>query len=356
MIFHNKRNGVPKPSAFISEDKTPECLTFEALFDGTDDIVHTAMMESMSSLYHGVCSHDRRIVMEGVRDMAKTAYEFFKNIVKKITNFIKNVFDLIASYVADFDKFIDKHSMNASRFKPFDVQGYTYTIKGDQVDNCGISKITDSYNATVGKLKTMSLGDVQAIITKERGKDSMSLLRGKISGNGGAIKEDKFEDALFKQYRDGKDSKHKITVNAGMVNTMISEYKSFKTLAKEVKEDGNNVQSVFNELADFFKEMPQYEYKNSDDREIHNYKLSPNSKEGTVGQDKTTSDNYSVELYKKQIAWYNFCLKLSKDIAYIYSKAYNAKVTALKEAISFNRGVIRKALSPFADKEGGAES
>lgn len=358
MIFQNRKNSIipNAPSAFLSAENIPESLVFESLFDGSDDVIYTAMMESMSALYHGVCAQDQHIVMEGIKDMAHTAYEFFKDLLKRFVTFIKNTFDLLASYILDFDKFIDKHSMNASRFKPFEVQGFTYTIPNTPVDNCGITKITNTYNSTVNKLKSMSMGDIQEIITKEKGKDSMAILRGRISNAGGSIKEDRYEKSLDKQYRDGKDNKHTITVNATEVNTMITDFKTFKSLVKEVKEDGNNVQSLFNELADFFKEMPQYEYKSTNDRQINNYKLDADVKAGTVGHDKSGSESYTVELYKKQMAWYNFCLKLSKDIAYIYSKAYNAKVAALKEAISFNRGVIRKALSPFADKEKGDEA
>lgn len=357
MIFRNRGNvGVVSPSAFLSKEQIPESLAFESLFEGSDTILYTAMMESMSAIYHGTCAQDKRIVMEGFKDMARTAYEFFKNIVKKVLNFVKNSFDLLDSYIRDFDKFIESHESNASKFKPFEVQGFTYTISSSPVDNCGITRIVEGYNNHTNKIKEMSLGDVQDLIAKDCNRDVMSGLRAKISGVSGMIKEDRFEESLFKQYRNGKKTKETIKVDSSTLNGMIADYRKFKSLVKEVKADGHAVESLFNELADFFKEMPQYEYDSSSTRKINNYNIKTDIKGGSASPEKTGSEEYSGDLYKKMGAWYNHCFKMSKDISYIYSKAYNAKISAMKEALGFYRGNIRRALSPFADKEKGAES
>lgn len=354
MIFHNRKTNKPViESAFLSEEHIPESLAFESLFDGSEDVVHTALIESMSAMYHGVCAQDQSIIMEGFKDMASKAYNFFKDLLKKIANFIKNSFDLLESYILDFDKFIAKHEMDVTKFKPFEVQGFDYSISDSPVDNCGIDKVVNGYNSYINKIKTLPMGDIQKKIADAKGRDSMSALRGKLAGESGMVKADRFDDALFKRYRGGKSSKHTIKVDAARVNNMIIDYRKFKSLVKEVKADGNNVQSLFNDLAEFFNDMPKYDYESSDHRTIRNYHIDADPKNGTAVANKSGEDDeYSMDLYKKMGAWYNFCFNMSKDIAYMYSKAYNAKVSALKEALSFNRGVIRQALSPFADKKG----
>ena len=349
MLFKSKRNPVTAEAAFLSEEKIPMMVAFEEIFYNGDETVHRAMLESIQATYQGLCADDVRIVTEGFKDLANKAYEFFKSVLRKVVNFISNVVGYISSYIQDFEKFIEKYKDNISEFKPFDVQGFTYTITPNAVDNCGLTRIVTGFNTTSNKLKTMSLGDIQTLIAKEAGKDQMSELRAKIAGVSGSLKEDKFSSALFKQYRDGKDSKHTIKVDHGTINSMINEFKELKKIVKEVEAEGKDLQGVFNDIIDFFKSMPQYEYTNSSEKKINSYKMKTSSDGASF--DKDQSDEYSNDHYKKVTAYYNFCFKLSKDMSAMYSKAYTSKVLAIKEAIGFNRSVIRKALSPFASKE-----
>lgn len=321
-----------------------------------DSIVYQAMMDSMCALYHGVCAEDMGIVREGLGDMAKSAFEFFKNIIQKIASFIKNTFNYLMSFVLDFDKFIDKYKDNQSKFKEFEVQGYEYTIDEKEVDNCGIDKIIGNYNSNVEKVKKMEMGDLQKMIVEEKSKDTMDKLRGQIVGSGGQIKADKFEDALLKKYRGGKTSKITVKVNSSTIGNFIDDFRQFKKLVKDTKEEGFKIQSLLSDLADFFKNMPEYNYKDSNTRKIQHYRLSSDTKSGDLKTDKTNEENYESDYYKKLTAYYNFCFRMTKDIMAIYTRAYTAKVNALKEAISFYKGVIRKALSPFNEKEEGSKS
>ena len=349
MLFRSKRSReVVAEATFLTEEKIPMEVAMEELFYQGDEVVQRAMLESIQATYHGICCKDARIVTEGFKDLANKAYEFFKNILKKVMNFISNTIGYISSYIQDFEKFIEKYKDNVSEFKPFDVEGFTYTISASPVDNCGLTKIVTGFNTTSNKLKSMSLGDIQAMIAKEANKDQLSELRAKIAGASGSIKEDKFASALYKQYRGEKDSKHTIKVDHGSINNMISEFKELKKIVKEVEAEGRDLQGVFNDIIDFFKSMPQYEYTGSD-KKVNSYKMSTSSDSASFTKDQ--SEEYSNDYYKKVTAYYNFCFKLSKDISAMYSKAYTAKVMAIKEAIGFNRSVIRKALSPFASKE-----
>lgn len=357
MLFQGSIN-TGRDSAFFSPESEDKIMTSanESFYEIGDAIVYQAMMDSMCAVYHGVCADAPEIIREGLGDMAKSAYEFFKNIVKKIVNFIKNTFNYLMSYIQDFDKFIDKYKDNQTKFKGFEVQGYNYTIEDKDVDNCGIEKIVNQYNSNVEKIKKMEMGEIQELISKEISKDEMGKLRGQISGAGGNIKADKLSDALMKKYRGGKTSKVTIKVNPSTIGDLISDFRKYKEMLKGVKEEGYKIESILNELADFFKGMPDYEYKDSDNKEVHTYKISTDRDKGDVKTEKSKTESYDTDYYKKLTAYYNFCFRMTKDIMAIYTRAYTTKVAALKEALSFCKENIRRALSPFADSSDDKKS
>lgn len=336
-----------RDSAFVSHDNISDTLMMESFFEDGDAIVYQAMCDSMCATYHGVCADAPEIVREGLGDMAKSAYDFFMGIIKKIGNFIKNTFNYLMSYILDFDKFIEKYKDNSSKFKEFEVSGYHYTIDSSEVDKVGIEKIISDYNSNVKNIKTMEMDKLQDMIVKSKTADTMGELRGKISGLGGHVKADKFEDAMMKMFRNKSNSKSTIKVNTSNIGEIISDFRKHKEIIKDVKEEGYKIQSILADLADFFKNMPHYEYKDSDTKEIKHYDLSADTKRGDLEQKESGSDSYSTDYYKKLTAYYNFCFRMTKDIMAIYTKAYTIKVNALKEAINFHKGIIRQALSPF---------
>lgn len=339
-----------RDSVFIGPEAISDVMLASMMFESADQHVFKTMTDSMCAMYQAVSCGDMEIAREGLGDMAKSAWEFFKSIIKKIATFIKNAFNYLMSYVLDFEKFIDQYKENLNNFKEFEISGYTYTIDTEPIDNAGISKIVDRYNTDIDKVKKMELVDIQKLISQELGKDSIGELRAKLCGKSGIIKPDKFVREMEKKFRNGKGSKGTIKVNSGLVSSFIDEFKKYKELLDSVKEDGYNVQGVLNDMADFFHGMPTYEYKDSDDKRIQHYKISADAKKGEFKADKSGEESHSTDYYKKLTTYYNFCYRMCRDIAGIYSKAYMVKVAALKEAVGFYKTVIRKALSPFADK------
>ena len=349
--MHFESEYIGRNSAFYSPELISENMKVESFFEPGDIIVYQAMMDSMCATYQAVACGDMRIAMEGLGDMAKSAWEFFKSIIKKIVNFIKNTFSYLSSYLMSFEKWIEKNKDNLGKFKDFEVQGYNYTIDSTPIPDKGIKKIVDGYNGNIQKIKEMELNDVQKLIATEISKDNMSALRGEISGLGGTIRSDKFEENMKKVFRDKKSSTSTIKVDSALVSTYISNFKSFKDLLQDVEEDGRNVESLLNQLADFFKGMPTYEYQSSDNKKIKLYRLEGDAKSGDLKTSENGEENYDNDYYKKLTAYYNFLFRQSKDIAQIYTKAYTVKVESLKEAISFYKDIIRRALSPFNKKD-----
>ena len=348
--FRSTEPTVSKDSVFIGPEAISDVMLASMMFESADQHVFKAMTDSMCAMYQAVSCGDMDIAREGLGDMVKSAWEFFKSIIKKIATFIKNAFNYLMSYVLNFEKFIDQYKDNINNFKEFEISGYTYTIDTEPIDNAGISKIVDRYNTDIDKVKKMELVDIQKLISQELGKDAIGELRAKLCGKSGIIKPDKFVREMEKKFRNGKGSKGTIKVNSGLVSSFIDEFKKYKELLDSVKEDGYNVQGVLNDMADFFHGMPTYEYKDSDDKRIQHYKISADANKGEFKADKSGEESHSTDYYKKLTTYYNFCYRMCRDIAGIYSKAYMVKVAALKEAVGFYKTVIRKALSPFADK------
>ena len=348
--FRSAEPTTSRGSVFIGPEAISDVMLASMMFESADQHIFKTMTDSMCAMYQAVSCGDMEIAREGLGDMAKSAWEFFKSIIKKIATFIKNAFNYLMSYVLDFEKFIDQYKDNINNFKEFEISGYTYTIDTEPIDNAGISKIVDRYNTDIDKVKKMELVDIQKLISQELGKDSIGELRAKLCGKSGIIKPDKFVREMEKKFRNGKGSKGTIKVNSGLVSGFIDEFKKYKELLDSVKEDGYNVQGVLNDMADFFHGMPTYEYKDSDDKRIQHYKISADAKKGEFKADKSGEESHSTDYYKKLTTYYNFCYRMCRDIAGIYSKAYMVKVAALKEAVGFYKTVIRKALSPFADK------
>ena len=357
MLFQPNAMTTERETSFLGRPDTPEDLNTSSLYEAADIAVYQAMCDSMCATYQGICANAPEIVLEGLGDMMKSAYEFFKGIIKKVVAFIKNTFNYLMSYVLDFDKFIDKYKANMSNFKPFEVSGFTYTIEGSEVDKVGIEKIINEYNSRVNNIKKMEMGDIQKIILECKSKDELGKIRARIAGlkeNDKHVRSNNFTEAMMKGFRDGKTSKHTIKVDSGNINEIVSEYKEFKELIKDVKEEGNKIQAIFEDLRDFFKEMPHYEYSDSDHKKVKTYTLSDGGDH--IDKKEGSDEDYNSDYYKKLTTYYNFLFRYSKDLMAIYTKAYQTKVSALKEAISFHTGVIRKALSPFADKESSEEA
>ena len=357
MLFQPNAMTTERETSFLGRPDTPEDLNTSSLYEAADIAVYQAMCDSMCATYQGICANAPEIVLEGLGDMMKSAYEFFKGIIKKVVAFIKNTFNYLMSYVLDFDKFIDKYKANMSNFKPFEVSGFTYTIEGSEVDKVGIEKIINEYNSRVNNIKKMEMGDIQKIILECKSKDELGKIRARIAGlkeNDKHVRSNNFTEAMMKGFHDGKTSKHTIEVNSGNINEIVSEYKEFKELIKDVKEEGNKIQAIFEDLRDFFKEMPHYEYSDSDHKKVKTYTLSDGGDH--IDKKEGSDEDYNSDYYKKLTTYYNFLFRYSKDLMAIYTKAYQTKVSALKEAISFHTGVIRKALSPFADKESSEEA
>ena len=353
-MFFNK-SGNPNMFAvdgFTTKENINEIVAFEQLFTDIDNELHSIVRESFVATYYGIIDDCPNIVREGFGDFVNKAVDFFKKLCKSFITFIKNIFTLLESYVTDFKKFTEKHKDNAANIKPFNVSIYKYSIKSDPVDKCGIESIINGYNKDIPKLKEMSLADLQAIIAKENSKEYFSGLRGKMCGKS-FISRDKYHDELFKHFREGKNSTTQMEIDSSKISTMISEYKDFDSLVKSTKEEYSDVEGVFDDIIDFFKSMPSFKYEGSDHKTVDIHKIEHGEK--TVGISKVGSEDWELNYYKRVTAYYNFRFKQAKEISYIYSKAYTMKVSALKEALSEYRGVIRKSLNPFSDKKDGGE-
>lgn len=348
--FRSSQPTTSDTSAFIGPEAISDVMLNEMTFESADHEVFHTMMDSMCAMYQATACGDMSIAREGLGDMAKSAWEWFKSIIKKIADFIKNAFNYLISYVLDFEKFIDKYKENLNNFQEFEVSGYTYTIDGEPIDNYGIDKIVTQYNTNIDKIKDKEIADVQKMIREELGKESIGEMRAKLCGKTGIVKPDKFVKEMEKKFRNGKGSKSTIKVNSGLVSGYIDEFKRYKELLSDVKEDGYNVQSVLTDMGEFFRGMPTYDYKDSNDKRIKKYKISADAKKGEVKTDEDGEESYSTDHYKKLTMYYNFCYRMCRDIAGVYTKAYTVKIAALKEAVSFYKTVIRRALSPFADK------
>ena len=147
------------PTTRTSSFYTPEIISprMEAakMFEDSDIIVYKAMMDSMTATYHGIACNSPEIVREGLGDMAKSAWEFFKKIGEKIINFMKNAFNYLMSYIGDFEDFIEKYKDNETKFKEFQVSGYDYTISEFEINTDPITEFISEFNSTVGKIKDM---------------------------------------------------------------------------------------------------------------------------------------------------------------------------------------------------------
>lgn len=347
MIFTG--SGTNRKSLFTPEVGFSQAMAIEEMFQGSDETVQKVMAESFCAVYHGMCAEDRAIVQEGLGDMAKSVYNFFKNLLKKFINFVKNTFNYLASYVGDFEKFINKYKDNMTKFKPFEVSGYSYTIDTSKIDRFGIDKLVNVYNTNVGKVTQMGGDEFAEFLKKELNKDKIAEMRGKVLGMDKSIRESRYDEELKKRYRDGKSSKHNIKVDSTYVSNIIGEYKTLKEAIDELKDEANNVEATINDFADFFKSMPQYEYSDGGSKRMKKHRISDGGDHGDIKDDG--DEDYSNDSYRRLVAYYNFCFKVSKEVLGAYTKAYNAKIGAIKEALSFYRGVIRSALSPFASKE-----
>lgn len=348
--FKNPEFSVNKDSVFIGPDVVSDVMLNSIMFESADQNVLKTMMDSMCATYHGISSNDIDIIREGVGDMLKSAWKWFVEIIKKIGAYIKNAFNYLMSYILDFEKFIDKYKDNISKFKEFNVSGFTYTITDEPIDNAGISKVVSIYNSKLHDVEKMTDADITAMIKEELSKETLGKLRGTLSGSENVISADKFVSSMEKKFRNNKSSKSTIKIDSSTLSEYIDNFKNSKKLLEDVKEDGHNVQTVLNDMADFFRSMPQYDYHDSDHKEVTHHEIEADPKKGEVKITEREKKDYSSDYYKKLIKYYNFCYRMCRDIAGIYSKAYTTKIAALKEATEFYKTVIRKALSPFADR------
>lgn len=351
MLFSNTSE-ITHKNSFSPEIIIDPVTESDNISSDGDYIVYQAMADSFSALYHSICCKDVSIVQEGFKDFINTVWEFFKNIAKSIANFIKNVFNYLASFVMDFEKFIEKYKDNVGKFREFEVNGYNYTIDSEKISDDKVQHVISEYNGYISKLKDKELVDVEKHITEQLSKEELNKIRGELAGTGGSLKPDKFEKEMAKKFRDGKSATVRIKVDHSTAEDFISSFQTLKGTLEDVKEDGYNIHSLFDDMANFFRELPSYDYDNSNSRKkIDHYNLSADTEKGNFKAEKSGDKDYSDDYYKKLNIYYNFCFRMCKSYAAIYNKAYSIKIAAIKEAMEFYKTTLRRALSPFADKE-----
>lgn len=329
----------------ISESSFLKTINDESL------LVENATMNCIRGYYETfVKGKSINIVTEGFTDFLDAIIRFLKNVWEKFVNFLKKIKNYIVMMFSDFDEYTKKNFDKLNTVKPFTVYGYKYTHLTDRdIDKANINKLVDDFNSEVGKIKDMKKEEFSELLKIYNGVEFYDKIRGQMvfGSNGREIPSTDYSDELFKYYRDGQLQKIEMEITGDVLKGYSNDYKKLKTTYEKMKIEENKISSMFKKLKYFFEHMPA---TNSDfnNRYIERSKLSINNNELKI--ENTDKDVFEKDYYLKLTAYYSKKGVYAKELALIYTKAYDAKIKALSEALSFYKTNIKRGINPFRDE------
>jgi hypothetical protein len=345
-IFHNIF-GNNISSVNESLDDADMRSTMVRILCDIDNMNYGILKESYSMLYNYSMSNDYEYLLESSENIFTRMANAFKEMIRKLVEFVKNAFKLLASYVGDFDKFIDKYKKELGELNPsFDIMGYEYTFNSNSPNISPLKNLVTEYNSELSNINNMSLQDVADLRNNFENANMKDRLRSKVLGTSNSIMEEDYLDEVKKIYRNGNTEESNIHVNKSVLTKTITDYKSLKDMKRVLINESAKIQDAFASLESFFT-RGVYIYKNAEGEKIRTSNINYTSNK--ISYDNT-SIKYDTGMLKKINMFYNIKFEQSRFLSNIIMTCYFEKINAVKEALKQSRIIVRKSMFNTKDE------
>lgn len=282
------------------------------------------------------------IMLEGVSDLAKSAVNFFKKLLKKIKEFMKQFYAYMYSVFGSFDKFLVKYGSELEKKNvDFHVIGHTYNTNVTFPHLGEVDAVVASYNKTVGSINKATLEEIEKLMNTETSDTNANRVRGAIIGVGGIERGD-FTTEVRKILRNGEENTGEIHITSTELRKYIANYNDIKSRLRDFTKEETKVTKFVQSIIRVFQTGYRVDTDNSGNKVYRVNEISVDDRKVTKGDAKTY--NISASNSKGITKYFSMMHSRLSEIATLVSIALSEKVKATREELKFTEKIIRKSI------------
>lgn len=311
----------------------------------TNDDYNQIILESMQSCYIGVKADSPEIIQEGFGDAITNILEWFKKWLVKFKNFIVKCLKKLKDFFTKGYSDADAYLRHQTAFKPFEEEGFDYTIPDDDIPQQLMEEYTNQVFSRAEDIlradpmsRNMVLADAREQTT---GEGILDVYRGKMIGENRCV-SGKFKDHVDMYFRNNQIEKRKMTIDNRELVKICMRYKEFKKVLASVEKNRHQLEQNCKITMAFIKAEGSF----------FEYQKMPSSAVGFNDALKKkgvqTSRDQALDIYFNAV---NITLR---QLHYIFDKYYSRKIDALNEALLFYSKCINKAQARSLASKGGS--
>lgn len=291
---------------------------------------HSFMLSMLES------SQNIDILQEGFSDILESARSFFEKLIKVIKEFVKRQITLMKSYIADFNKFLEKHKDYLYTLNPdFNMEVYSFTIDEASPNLSYIKDLVYSYRDGLSRITTITSDEIKEM--KKKFEDNKNQMRGNILGTNDVITSDDFYTVVKNRYRDNSSKPYKTRITKGNLTFAIETFPKLKQMKDSVEKEEKEIVALLNELKKFFSKSPTTYYR--DNRRyiaLKDIEMDNNTLKYTRAQDI----EYDMNHMKKIDSYFSFKFAEAKFISDVTTTVFREKINAIRDAMKQYKDII----------------
>lgn len=330
-------------------DFNPNSLIESILLES--DIFDDDIKDVSQSLYLGELDETPDIIMEGAKDIAKSAKEFFKRILKKFREFMKKFYMYMYSHLGSFDKFILKYKKELNELKPdFYIQGHEYNTKVRFPDLMDVEELVEDFNSGISRISGNTIKEEEKKLANKTSTDVSAKIRGNIIGVP-SIEKGEFTETVRNKLRSGNEDPKEIHVDSTYLKKALIQYKDIKDRLNEYKKEENKIDRMINTIIRIFSNGPSVDLSSSGERV---YKISTLSRDdGKIREDKDNTSQYEITENNARLVnkFYSIMYARLNEYSSLIMLAMSEKVKATREELKQTEKIVRRSLMSKAKKE-----
>lgn len=294
---------------------------------------------------------DLVIMQEGLVDLVKSSVLFFATLIKKIKEVTDRFFMFIRAYIGNFDKFLSKYKQAIDEAEPdFTINTFNYTFETNVPKLDKLKELVQNYNRDLGDVPKRDKSDLIDERDRFTSDSYFDGIRGYVL-NRGSVGRDEFHERTRALYRNNETTPSSVRVDKDYLKKAVSNYGELKKTYHNCRAQNDQVLLLLGNLQSFFEKNPFVHYK-GDEKVIYAHQLSIRDNGHDLEREGRYDTPYSSTALDKYNLYFNYKLKLAKEIGSISSYAVVEKIAALKEALTTTEKIVRRSVIGIGDKEG----
>ncbi len=310
-------------------------------YRNTEEEYNQILLEGIRAGYITAQTANLANVIESLSDTVDSIIAWFKKWLKTFKNFIMGVLKKIMNLFVSGESVIKKFDSSYVNFKPFEMEGFEYSINTSDLNSKILSDFMNAVNhyaIEIGYSNPRSLGaNLSVYINDISGDTFLDKVRGEMIGTS-PIKSSHWKEELKASFRKGLRQKKKIEVTPQVAHGFCKQYEMLKLALDSCKKNKEQMERNVDHVIAWMEGEPMVVRGALDNKE-------PGL------QTASQQHAFREQQYMAAEKLFHAAHMTARQIQYIYDKYYTAKIDALNEAIMFYLKVVNTAFA-HAVKEG----